>query len=185
MGDEVRRAAPSSRSARQMPPTPFSLSKVEGHGQNLRPSPPSTAITLDRDDVALNQGEPLPFRGGVGVGPRHGLHACGGAPPPAPPLKGRGEFISWHHAIDAPSTIERIPRHPGGPAFGHKDQGLRGSSSRWRWALAARFSRTRWAKHPVAPPAPTAEQLPMLLTPVPSFSVPVARAAQLSFSGVT
>jgi hypothetical protein len=33
------------------------------------------------------------------------------------------------------------------------------------------------AKQPVAPPAPTAEQLPMLLTPVPSFSVPVARAA--------
>ncbi len=61
----------------------------------------------------------------------------------------------------------------------------RGVSSRWRWALAARFSRTRWAKQPVAPPAPTAEQLPMLLTPVPSFSVPVARAAQLSFSGVT
>jgi hypothetical protein len=25
------------------------------------------------------------------------------------------------------------------------DHGLRGVSSRWRWALAARFSRTRWA----------------------------------------
>jgi len=45
--------------------------------------------------------KPLPFRGGVGVGPRHGLHACGGAPPPASPLKGRNEHSSCHHAINS------------------------------------------------------------------------------------
>ncbi len=34
--------------------------------------------------------KPLPFRGGVGVGSIDLAQGCG-TPPPAPPLKGRGE----------------------------------------------------------------------------------------------
>ena len=71
--------------------------------------PPGACMFLDSDDVALDQGEPLPFRGGVGVGPRHGQHACGSAPPPAPPLKGRGELISCHHGLGLPTHGGDLP----------------------------------------------------------------------------
>lgn len=66
---------------------PLTLLPVDGEG----------LVAAGSDDID----KPLPFREGVGVGPRHGLHACGGAPPPASPRKGRNEHSSCHHAINS------------------------------------------------------------------------------------
>ena len=63
-----------------------------------------TVLSVNREGVAAPDPDdidkPLPFRGGVGVGPHHGPHACEGSPPPAPPLKGRGESSSCHPATN-------------------------------------------------------------------------------------
>ncbi len=51
-----------------------------------------TVERLELLALRLVAGKPLPFRGGVGVGPVSERSACGDAPPPTPPLKGRGEW---------------------------------------------------------------------------------------------
>ncbi len=54
----------------------------------------TTGDTIERLELLalrLVAGKPLPFRGGVGVGPIPERSACGDSPPPTPPLKGRGE----------------------------------------------------------------------------------------------
>jgi error-prone DNA polymerase len=59
------------------------------HGVEVRPA----CINASRWDCTLED-EPLPFRGGVGVGPVGSSGFDGPqSPPPAPPLKGRGEIL--------------------------------------------------------------------------------------------
>ena len=82
---------------------PLTVMPVDGGG----------LVSVGGDRVDGNQGEPLPFRGGVGVGPHHRPHVGGNAPPPAqwqvndaphrlghaggmtdlPLLKGRGDHV--------------------------------------------------------------------------------------------
>ncbi|GAA4217878.1 hypothetical protein GCM10022253_17410 [Sphingomonas endophytica] len=50
----------------------------------------------------MKRRKPLPFRGRVRVGPDHGHGIRGTAPPPAPPLKGRGDvaYFAGRHVCD-------------------------------------------------------------------------------------
>lgn len=61
---------------------------------------PLTVLAVDEDGFVAagpdDINKPLPFTGGVGVGPRHRPHACEGAPP----LKARDESSSCHPATD-------------------------------------------------------------------------------------
>jgi len=69
-------------------PKPAILADVSGDAWRTAGD---TIERLELLALTLVAGKPLPFRGGVGVGPTPERSACGGAPPPTPPLKGRGE----------------------------------------------------------------------------------------------
>ncbi len=65
--------------------------------------------------MASSRRAPLPFNGGGsgggGVGRCDERLACGGAPPPTPPLKGRGAFIAFQPGSGgAPSPCPHHPR---------------------------------------------------------------------------